>query len=80
MAPTQAYTPLHASSKQKKDTPVWIRISWFFQAAIAILRILFVALTLGVAMLLASMMNAPAAVIIGVILYEILSRWHPVLD
>ncbi|KAF2444925.1 hypothetical protein P171DRAFT_485006 [Karstenula rhodostoma CBS 690.94] len=71
MAPTSTYMPLRSGEHHhhRKDTAAWIRVLWFFQAGVALLRICFVAVTLVVALLLCSMLNAPALVFVGIILY-----------
>jgi small-conductance mechanosensitive channel len=82
MAPT--YSPLGSDENQRahhgQRTPVWIRILWFFQAGVALLRICLVGLMLVAALLIASMIDAPALVFVFVILYvvpSLLSRPSP---
>ncbi|KAJ4349851.1 uncharacterized protein N0V89_008470 [Didymosphaeria variabile] len=62
MAPT--YAPLGSGEDQRphhgQRTPAWIRVLWFFQAAVALLRILFVALFLVAFLLIASLLGVPA--------------------
>ncbi|KAL1610313.1 hypothetical protein SLS60_001979 [Paraconiothyrium brasiliense] len=60
------YTPLGSGEDQR--TPAWIRVLWFLQAAVALLRVLFVALILVAGLLVASLLGAPALVFIFVIL------------